>query len=63
MIVECESCGSTFRLDETLVKAGGAKVRCSVCKTVFTVDPFEDLPGSLDRETETPKKAPEAVQT
>ncbi|MDZ7699200.1 MAG: DUF3426 domain-containing protein [Deltaproteobacteria bacterium] len=63
MIVECESCKSTFRLDETQVKAEGAKVRCSVCKAVFTVDPFEDLPGSLDQKTETPKREPEAVQT
>jgi predicted Zn finger-like uncharacterized protein len=41
MIVECEECGSRFRLDEDVIKEKGSKVRCSVCKNVFTVFPPE----------------------
>lgn len=39
MIVECKNCQSTFRLDESLVKEDGSKVRCSVCRNVFLVYP------------------------
>ncbi len=41
MIVQCEKCQSKFRLDDTLVKKEGTKVRCSVCKYVFRVYPME----------------------
>ncbi len=44
MIIACEKCGSKFDLDEGLVKEGGSKVRCSVCKNVFTVFPSEEGP-------------------
>ena len=37
MIVECESCKNKFKLDENLLKNTGTKVRCSICKNVFTV--------------------------
>jgi len=45
MIVNCEKCRSKFNLDETLVKETGTKVRCSVCKCVFTVHPPEEDNG------------------
>lgn len=41
MIIECEACGSKFNMDESLLKKGGSKVRCSVCKNVFTAFPPE----------------------
>jgi predicted Zn finger-like uncharacterized protein len=41
MIIECEECRSKFELDEGLLKEGGSKVRCSVCKHIFTVFPPE----------------------
>lgn len=41
MIIECEGCRSTFNLDVSLLKGGGTKVRCSVCKKVFTAYPPE----------------------
>jgi predicted Zn finger-like uncharacterized protein len=44
MIVECEECGSRFRLDEDILKEEGSRVRCSVCKNVFTVFPPESGP-------------------
>ncbi|MFH1480357.1 MAG: DUF3426 domain-containing protein [Pseudomonadota bacterium] len=39
MIIECAQCHSKFRLDEGSLKAGGSKVRCSLCKNVFTAYP------------------------
>ena len=42
MIVECEKCGSTFNLDDTLIQDKGSKVRCSVCKHTFTVLPSQE---------------------
>jgi predicted Zn finger-like uncharacterized protein len=43
MIIECESCESKYNLDEGLLKAGGSKVRCSVCKNVFIAYPPEEV--------------------
>ncbi len=43
MIIECESCASKYNLDESLLKSGGSKVRCSVCKNVFIAYPPEEL--------------------
>ncbi|MBW1682508.1 MAG: zinc-ribbon domain-containing protein [Deltaproteobacteria bacterium] len=39
MIVQCESCGTKYQLDETLLREEGSKVRCSRCKHVFVVRP------------------------
>ena len=39
MKVPCESCHTTFRLDSSLVKSTGTKVRCSKCRAVFKVYP------------------------
>ncbi|WP_300883193.1 zinc-ribbon domain-containing protein, partial [uncultured Desulfovibrio sp.] len=35
MQVKCPQCSSRFNLPEALAKPG-AKMRCSVCKTVFS---------------------------
>jgi predicted Zn finger-like uncharacterized protein len=43
MIIECESCESKYNLDEGLLKSGGSKVRCSVCKNVFIAYPPEEV--------------------
>lgn len=43
MIIECESCESKFNLDEGLLKSGGSKVRCSMCKNIFIAYPPEEL--------------------
>ncbi len=37
MIIQCESCDTRFRLDESRIPAKGARVRCSRCKTAFFV--------------------------
>ncbi|NLD35793.1 MAG: DUF3426 domain-containing protein [Desulfatiglans sp.] len=39
MIINCEKCASKFNLDENLIRESGSKVRCSVCRSVFTVYP------------------------
>jgi predicted Zn finger-like uncharacterized protein len=37
VIVDCQNCRTRFRLDDDRVPLGGAKVRCSKCKTAFVV--------------------------
>ena len=37
MIVQCEKCGTQYNLDDTKVRPGETKVRCSRCQHVFTV--------------------------
>ena len=37
MIVQCDECSAKFRLDDSKLKDGGAKVRCSKCKHIFMV--------------------------
>ncbi|GFO57459.1 hypothetical protein GMSM_44660 [Geomonas sp. Red276] len=35
MILECDQCHTKFRLDDSKLKPGGVKVRCSKCRHVF----------------------------
>jgi len=54
MIINCEKCASKFNLDESLIKETGSKVRCSVCKSIFTVFPQmpeEDGADTIQEET------------
>lgn len=37
MIVQCDQCSTRFKLDDSKVRDGGVKVRCSKCKHVFVV--------------------------
>jgi len=58
MILQCEGCQTKFRLDESLLKETGSKVRCSICKRLFTASPpkeepqIEEASGEELRETE-----------
>ena len=45
MIITCEECSTRFNLDESILKPGGSKVRCSLCKHIFTV--FPQIPDPL----------------
>ena len=68
MIIACEECQSKFSLEEGLLKETGSKVRCSICKHVFTAFPpkeepqIEEAPTKKTEETaiihpeETPKE-------
>ena len=44
MIIKCEECRSRFNLDDSMVREEGTKVKCSVCKNIFTVFPEEPEP-------------------
>ncbi|MBN2381764.1 zinc-ribbon domain-containing protein [bacterium] len=37
MIIQCSSCGTKFRFDESKISGAGVKLKCSKCKTVFLV--------------------------
>jgi len=39
MDIQCEKCRTVFNIDETLLKEGGSKVRCSICRHVFMAYP------------------------
>jgi predicted Zn finger-like uncharacterized protein len=39
MIVTCDRCSTKYNLEESLVKEGGSKVRCSRCRHVFVAYP------------------------
>lgn len=39
MIVKCEKCQVAFNINDSLIKPGGSKLRCSKCKHIFTVYP------------------------
>ncbi|MCD4744016.1 MAG: zinc-ribbon domain-containing protein, partial [Desulfobacteraceae bacterium] len=43
MIIICKECSTKFRLDESLLKETGSKVRCCVCKYIFTAYPPQTL--------------------
>jgi len=43
MIITCKECKTKFNLDDSIVKETGTKVRCSVCKDVFTAYPSPEV--------------------
>ena len=43
MLIPCEACYSTFKLDDRQVKPTGSLVRCSKCQKVFRVYPPKDF--------------------
>jgi pilus assembly protein FimV len=51
MIVTCNSCESSFKIDDSLIKDAGSKVRCSKCSSVFVVYPETPASETAD-ETE-----------
>jgi predicted Zn finger-like uncharacterized protein len=49
VIVICEQCQTRFKLDESRIPQGGARVRCSKCKHAFFLPaPGGDEPDLLD---------------
>jgi len=51
MILTCQKCSTSFNLDETLLKANGSKVRCSLCQNIWVAYPPETSPeGGLEDE-------------
>jgi predicted Zn finger-like uncharacterized protein len=39
MIIECNGCSRKFKMDETLLKPQGSKVRCTKCAAIFIAVP------------------------
>jgi predicted Zn finger-like uncharacterized protein len=37
MIIQCSSCGTKFRFDDSKIASGGVKLKCSKCSNVFIV--------------------------
>lgn len=52
MIVQCEACGTKYRLDESLLKPKGTKVRCSRCGFIWTLYPEKGEPLTSQERTE-----------
>jgi predicted Zn finger-like uncharacterized protein len=50
MIIGCEKCGTKFRLNDDVVKPGVTRVRCSMCKHIFTIDLPSDPPALVSGE-------------
>lgn len=62
MIVTCAQCQARFKLADEKLKAGGTKVRCSKCQTIFTVFPPEqETDASLAAAASEAPPAPEPV--
>jgi predicted Zn finger-like uncharacterized protein len=66
MIITCEKCATRFRLDESLLKTDGSKVRCSLCKHIFTAfpplpDAGPDLETQSDSAQDIPFETPEDI--
>ena len=49
MIITCKKCNANFKLDESLLKPTGSKVRCSKCKEIFVA-----YPPKISEEAEAP---------
>jgi predicted Zn finger-like uncharacterized protein len=59
MIVNCEKCGTQYNIDDTKVKPGETKVRCTQCQYVFTI-PHPLTLNEKDIFGETEEKAEDA---
>jgi predicted Zn finger-like uncharacterized protein len=56
MIVECEKCHTKFRLDDSLLKKTGSKVRCSFCDHKFIVFPPKASEQGLEEPAVPPRQ-------
>jgi predicted Zn finger-like uncharacterized protein len=50
MIITCTECSTGFNFDDSLIKENGSKVRCSICKHIFTVYPPPQEPEDAGAE-------------
>jgi predicted Zn finger-like uncharacterized protein len=61
MIVKCEKCRIAFQLDESRIRTGGSKVRCSKCGFTFRVYPAKKEESVKITETEMTAPIPDDV--
>ena len=52
MVIQCKSCKTKYRFDETLITGDGIWVRCSRCQNVF----FQQSLPVIETEADTAKK-------
>ena len=53
MIITCKECNSSFKVDDSLIKETGSKVKCSKCENIFTAyphSPEDDLFSDTDEQ-------------
>jgi predicted Zn finger-like uncharacterized protein len=53
MIITCKECKSSFKVDDSLIKETGSKVKCSKCENIFTAyphSPEDDLFSDTDEQ-------------
>ncbi|MEX1330345.1 MAG: DUF3426 domain-containing protein [Desulfobacterales bacterium] len=53
MIITCKECNSSFKVDDSLIKETGSKVKCSKCENIFTAyphSPENDLFSDTDEQ-------------
>lgn len=63
MKVHCQTCGTDFNLDESLIPPEGAWVRCSLCGEVFQVaPPAQEAPAPAEPEPQLEDLAPPATE-
>lgn len=66
MIIQCDRCGTKFRLDDSRITGKGVRVRCTKCQNVFMAVPpppveeiqLEDIFGAAGGETVAQADAP-----
>ncbi|MGD9018594.1 MAG: zinc-ribbon domain-containing protein, partial [Desulfobacterales bacterium] len=57
MILTCQNCSTSFRLDESILKPSGSKVRCSRCKHIWRARPPADGGFGIDNQEAAEAKA------
>jgi len=63
MIITCEECNTSFKLDESLLKPSGSKLRCSKCGHIFVAYPSpSDEISAPEPEEKTPPAAGETAE-
>lgn len=53
MIITCKECNSSFKIEDSLIKETGSKVKCSKCENIFTAyphSPEDDLFSDTDEQ-------------
>ena len=53
MIITCKECNSSFKVDDSLIKETGSKVKCSKCENIFIAyphSPEDDLFSDTDEQ-------------
>ena len=65
MNVQCTHCSTVFRVDPRKVPAGGVRVRCSICRGIFEVQPEGSAAPSAEAApaAASPAPAPAAAPT